>query len=107
MSNAASARETEFASALAALSGGGRVSTDAAQGLTGAQRAGVLMLSLGDKVSARIWKMLDDDEIRQLSIAMSQLGNIGPEVVEGLLLEFIGRLSSAGGLMGNFDATER
>ncbi|MBN8938875.1 MAG: flagellar motor switch protein FliG [Rhizobiales bacterium] len=107
MTGAISARESEFASALATLSSGGRVSTEAAKGLTGAQRAGVLMLSLGDKVSARIWKMLDDDEIRQLSIAMSQLGNIGAEVVEGLLLEFVGRLSSAGGLMGNFDATER
>ena len=103
----AAAREAEFASALAALSAGGRASTEAARALTGAQRAGVLMLSLGDKVSSRIWKMLDDDEIRLLSIAMSQLGPIGSEAVEGLLLEFVGRLSSTGGLTGNYDATER
>ena len=103
----AAAREAEFASALAALSAGGRASTEAARALSGPQRAGVLMLSLGDKVSSRIWKMLDDDEIRLLSIAMSQLGPIGSDAVEGLLLEFVGRLSSAGGLTGNYDATER
>ena len=103
----AAAREAEFASALAALSAGGRASTEAARALSGPRRAGVLMVSLGDKVSSRIWKMLDDDEIRLLSIAMSQLGPIGSEAVEGLLLEFVGRLSSAGGLTGNYDATER
>ncbi|MDP3545361.1 flagellar motor switch protein FliG [Phreatobacter sp. HK31-P] len=92
---------------MAALSADGRVNTLAAKGLTGHQRAAILMLTLGDKVSARIWKLLDDDEIRVLSIAMSQLGTVEPDVVESLMLEFVGRLSAAGGLMGNFDATER
>lgn len=100
-------RDAEFGKALAALSADGRVNTLAAKGLTGHQRAAILMLTLGDKVSARIWKLLDDDEIRVLSIAMSQLGTVEPDVVESLMLEFVGRLSAAGGLMGNFDATER
>ncbi|MCZ8315434.1 flagellar motor switch protein FliG [Phreatobacter sp.] len=100
-------RDAEFTQALAALANDGRVNTLAAKGLTGQQRAAILMLTLGDKVSARIWKLLDDDEIRVLSIAMSQLGTVEPEVVESLMLEFVGRLSAAGGLMGNFDATER
>lgn len=100
-------RDAEFGQALAALADAGRINTDAAKTLNGQQRAAVLMLTLGDKVSARIWKLLDDDEIRILSVAMSQLGTIGPEIVESLLLEFVGRLSASGGLMGNFDATER
>lgn len=100
-------RDAEFGQALAALSADGRVNTLAAKGLTGHQRAAILMLTLGDKVSARIWKLLDDDEIRVLSIAMSQLGTVEPDIVESLMLEFVGRLSAAGGLMGNFDATER
>ncbi|WP_296577822.1 flagellar motor switch protein FliG [Phreatobacter sp.] len=100
-------RDAEFGKALAALSAEGRVNTLAAKGLNGHQRAAILMLTLGDKVSARIWKLLDDDEIRVLSIAMSQLGTVEPDVVESLMLEFVGRLSAAGGLMGNFDATER
>jgi len=103
----ANLREAEFASALASFAADGRVNTDRARELKGQQRAAVLMLSLGDKVSARIWKMLDDDEIRQLSLAMSQLGTIEAETVESLMLEFVGRLSASGGIMGNYDATER
>ena len=101
------AREAEFASALAALSGSQSLDAGATAALSGGQRAAILMLSLGDKVSSRIWKLLDDDEIRSLSRHMSQLGTVDSGVVEGLLLEFVGRLSSSGGLMGNYDATER
>ncbi len=102
----ASARETDFANAMATLAAGG-VNTDLANKLAGPQKAAVLMLALGDEHGARVWKLLDDDEIRQLSRAMSLLGNVDGEIVDSLLLEFVGRLSAAGGLMGNFDATER
>lgn len=101
------ARDAQFADALATIAGDGLVTTGAARALKGSQRAAVLMLSLGDKVSGKIWKMLDDDEIRSLSVAMSQLGTVPADTVESLLLEFVGRLSASGGLMGNFDATER
>jgi flagellar motor switch protein FliG len=75
--------------------------------LTGPERAAVLMLALGDQYAERVWKLLDDDELRQLTITMSSLGTIEAETVEGLMLQFVGRLSSSGALMGNFDATER
>ena len=65
------------------------------------------MLSLGETHGAKIWKLLDDDEIRTLSLAMSTLGNIDSQDVEELLVEFVGRLSATGALMGNFDSTER
>jgi len=54
-----------------------------------------------------VWKLLDDDELRQLTITMSNLGTVEAETVENLMLQFVGRLSSSGALMGNFDATER
>lgn len=75
--------------------------------LTGVERAAVLMLSLGETHGANIWRLLDDDEIRALSLAMSTLGNIQAEEVEGVLVEFVSRLSATGALMGNFDSTER
>ena len=75
--------------------------------LTGVERAAVLMLSLGEAHGANIWRLLDDDEIRALSLAMSTLGTIQAEEVEGLLVEFVSRLSATGALMGNFDTTER
>src|SRR5215813_3961028 len=75
--------------------------------LTGPERAAVFMLALGDQYGGKVWNLLDDDELRQLSITMSQLGTVEAEEVEGLLLEFVGRLSASGAIMGNYDATER
>lgn len=75
--------------------------------LSGPKRAAVLMLALGEQYGAKIWELLDDDEIRELSVEMSALGTIEADVVEDLLLEFVSRMSTSGALMGNFDATER
>ena len=75
--------------------------------LTGPERAAVLMLALGEQYGGKIWSLLDDDEVRELSIVMSTLGTVEAEAVEDLLLEFVSRMSASGALMGNFDATER
>jgi flagellar motor switch protein FliG len=73
----------------------------------GPRRAAMLMLALGEQYGAKVWQLLDDDEIRELSIMMSSLGTVEADVVEDLLLEFVSRMSASGALMGNFDATER
>src|SRR5579883_472244 len=75
--------------------------------LAGPEHAAVLMLALGDQHGAKIWNMLDDDELRQISLVMSTMGTIEAELVENLLLEFVSRMSASGALMGNYDATER
>lgn len=75
--------------------------------LSGVDRAAVLMLALGEEHGATIWQMLDDDEIRALSGAMASLGPVEMSTVENLLMQFVSSLSSAGGLMGTFDTTER
>jgi len=75
--------------------------------LKGPERAAVLMLALGNQYGGKIWELLDDDELRDLSVAMSNLGTVEADLVENLLLEFVSRLSASGTLMGNFEATER
>jgi flagellar motor switch protein FliG len=75
--------------------------------LSGPERAAVLMLALGQQHGAKVWTLLDDDELRQLSIIMSTIGTVEAGSVEGLLLEFVSRMSASGALMGNYDATER
>src|SRR5713226_9100171 len=75
--------------------------------LSGPKRAAVLMLALGEQYGGRVWSLLDDDEVRELSICMSTLGTIEAPAVEGLLLEFVSRMSASGALMGTYDATER
>src|SRR5215471_5853495 len=79
----------------------------AAEQLSGPRRAAILMLALGEQYGGKIWSLLDDDEVRQLSLEMSTLGTVEVETVEDMLLEFVSRMSASGALMGNFDATER
>src|SRR5471032_1389636 len=75
--------------------------------LSGPKRAAILMLALGEKYGGKVWSLLDDDEVRELSMVMSTLGNVEADVVEDLLLEFVSRMSASGALMGTFDGTER
>src|SRR5215475_334071 len=78
-----------------------------AKPLSGPKRAAILMLALGEQYGGKVWSLLDDDEVRELSIHMSTHGTVEAETVEDLLLEFVSRMSASGALMGNFDATER
>src|SRR3979490_2047427 len=75
--------------------------------LGGPKRAAILMLALGEQYGGKIWSLLDDDEVRELSMHMSTLGTVEADAVEDLLLEFVSRMSASGALMGTFDATER
>src|SRR5215469_16997463 len=75
--------------------------------IPGPQRAAKLMLALGEQYGGKVWSLLDDDEVRELSLQMSTLGTVEATTVENLLLEFVSRMSASGALMGNYDATER
>jgi flagellar motor switch protein FliG len=98
---------TEIEQLVATLAGRQSEGLKSSKQLTGPERAAVLMLALGEQHGAKIWNLLDDDDLRQLSIVMSTLGNVDSQMVEALLLEFVGRLSASGALLGNYDATER
>ncbi len=75
--------------------------------LTGPQKAAIFMLSLGDEQSTVLFELMDDEEIRELSQIMSNLGSINSKVVERLFLDFADQLSSTGSLVGSYDSTER
>ncbi len=96
----------DIASTVAALASR-QASRPRGKALSGPQRAAVLMLSLGEQYGGKIWELLDDDELRELSLQMSQLGTIEADVVEDLMLDFVSQMSASGALMGTFDATER
>jgi flagellar motor switch protein FliG len=98
--------QKDIASAVAALASH-QSDISGMRKLTGAERAAVLMLALGETHGAKIWNMLDDDELRTLSLTMSSLGTVEAPLIENLLLEFVSRVSVSGALMGNYDATER
>lgn len=75
--------------------------------ISGPKRAAIMMLALGEQYGGKVWELLDDDEVRELSMVMSSLGTVEADVVEDMMLEFVSRMSASGALMGNFDATER
>ncbi len=75
--------------------------------LSGPQKAAMFMLSLGQKQSGVLFERMDDEEIREISKAMSSLGAMSSNLVERLFVEFADQLSSAGGLVGSFTSTER
>jgi len=80
---------------------------DDIRSLSGMQKAAIFMLAVGDKLSAKLFERMDDEEIRDLSQAMSSLGSINSTIVERLFVEFADNLSSSGGLVGSFSSTER
>jgi len=75
--------------------------------LSGAERSAILMLALGEEHSAKLWQMMDDDEIKEISQIMSNLGTISSALVEKLLVDFVSQLSGTGSLMGSYESTER
>ncbi len=74
---------------------------------SGMQRAAALMLALGKEHGAPIWEQLSVDEIKELSSCISQLGRVPAAVVEHLLVQFSGEVSSMTSLHGSYESTER
>src|SRR3569623_1853665 len=79
--------------------------TDATK-LNGAEKAAVILLALGEEHLA-LWEALDDEEIKEISQAMSTLGTVASNVVEDLMVEFVSGMSSAGAIMGSYEQTQR
>src|SRR5215510_10227560 len=75
--------------------------------LSGPEKAAIFMLSLGEEHSAKLWQLLDEDEVKELSQLMSNLGTVSASLVEKLLIEFVSQMSSTGSLMGSYESTER
>ncbi|WP_114375529.1 flagellar motor switch protein FliG [Elioraea thermophila] len=75
--------------------------------LTGAQKAAVLMLTLGEENAAKLFAQMHEDEIKEVSAAMATLGPVAASVVERLCQEFASQISAAGNLVGTFESTER
>lgn len=51
--------------------------------------------------------MFDDEEVREVSQVMANLGTISASLLERLLIEFVSQMSATGTLLGTFESTER
>ena len=74
---------------------------------SGIERAAALMLALGKDYGAPIWEQMSIDEVKELSSCISTLGRVPSSVVEHLLVQFSGEVSSMSSLHGSYESTER
>ena len=75
--------------------------------LTGAEKAAIILLSLGEESAGKLFALMSDDEIKEISQTMSTLGSVNSAIIERLIIEFADQMSASGSVMGSFDATER
>lgn len=75
--------------------------------VSGRQKAAILMLALGEEQSSKLLSTMYPDEIKDISIAMAQLGSVHASVVEELCLEFSRTIGQQGNLVGSLASTER
>ena len=57
-------------------------------GLSGLQKAAVLLIALGPEKSSHIFKHLKEDEIEELTLEIANTRSITPQVKEGVIEEF-------------------
>src|SRR3546814_18186134 len=66
-----------------------------------------MMLAIGEDNAAKLFQRMDDEEIKEMSQNMANLGTIPAPLVEAIFIEFSERLSSTGSLVGSYESTER
>ena len=67
----------------------------------------MLMLALGEEHTARLFTLMDDEEIKEISQTMANLGTVSSNIVERLFVEFAEHISATGSLVGTYESTER
>ena len=91
---------------MAMRSGGKKAVVDDAKKLAGPEKAAVILLALGEEQHS-IWEALDDEEVKEISQAMSGLGTVASAAVEDLLVEFVSGMTGTGSILGSFEQTQR
>jgi flagellar motor switch protein FliG len=75
--------------------------------LSGPQKAALFLLALGEEHSTKLFEMMDNEEIKEISQVMSNLGQVNATMVERLFMEFAEQMTGTGSLSGNYSTTER
>lgn len=58
------------------------------KGLSGKQKAALLLISLGPEVSAAVYKHLNEEEIEKLTLEISSVKKVEPEIKDEIIEEF-------------------
>jgi len=75
--------------------------------LTGPERAAILLIAIGEEQMGKLFTLMDDEEIKELSQTMANLGTVSSSIIERLFVEFADQISATGSLVGTYESTER
>lgn len=75
--------------------------------LSGLQKAAIMILSLDHEKASKLLGELEEDEIRDVSQAMVKLGSIKSNIVEGVCVDFVERMTKVTSIIGSYESTER
>ena len=77
------------------------------QSLSGIEKASILMMSLEEEVASKIFALMSEEEIKQISKTMSGLGKVDPTNVDELIGEFSEELGSGKSIVGDLSNAKK
>ena len=75
--------------------------------LTGIQQTAIVLLSVSEENASRIFELMSEEEIKEVSHAMSHLGAVSQDVVDKVVQEFNQDLVGNSVFLGNLYTTEK
>ncbi|MDF3047337.1 MAG: fliG [Candidatus Midichloriaceae bacterium] len=75
--------------------------------LNGIQKAAILLIALNQEMAAKIFSLMEEEEIKEISLAMSSMGQVSPENIEKVIAEFNGEIKQSISFIGSIQNTER
>ena len=66
-----------------------------------------MLMTLNEDQVTKIFELLEDDEVKEISQVMASLGAVSSSVIERILVDFAEQVSSTNSLKGTFESTER
>lgn len=71
--------------------------------LSGVEKAAIFLLAIGEVEAAKIFKKMNDEEIKMVASAMADLKQVSPETLDAIAEEFVGRIEggSRGAVRGD------
>ena len=86
--------------------GNNSMSNNAAN-FTGVQKVAIVLLSLPEESATQIFSLMNDEEIKEVSYAMSTLGPVSQSAIETLLTQFSEDMVGNASFLGNLQTTEK
>ncbi len=82
--------------------------TKATEGrLSGAQKAAIVLMSIDQDVAAKVFSMMSEEEIKEISQTMANLGTVDHISIDNIIKEFTEQMSAGGNLIGDLTSTQK